>query len=292
MRRIAVGLCIALVSLAVAAQPNEPAALARLGQEASARGDADKAVEYFEKASALKPNDAVLHYQLGNAYGAAAQSGGMFGGMSLAKKAKAEWERAIELDPNNVEARYSLMQFLTEAPSMIGGSESGAMEQAAEIKKRDAINGHRAFAFIYAAGKKTDQARKEVVDMVKEQPASARAHYFFGVYLMTTDKNYKSAGDEFESVLKLDPSYVLAYFQIGHVAALAANNFPRGEESLKKYLAYKPKDGEPSIARTHYWLGTLYEKQGKKAEAKASYATALKINPSQKDAQEAMKRVG
>lgn len=42
-----------------------------------------------------------------------------------------------------------------------------------------------------------------------------------------------------------------AYFQIGHVAALAASNFARGEETLKKYLAYRPKDDEPSVARAH-----------------------------------------
>ncbi len=108
---------------------------------------------------------------------------------------------------------------------------------------------------------------------------------------MLTEKNYKSASDEFESTVKLDPSYMPAYFQIGHVAALAANNFARGEETLKKYLAYRPKDEEPPVARAYYWLGGIYEKQGKKTEAKSSYAASLKINPNQKDVDAAMKRV-
>ena len=60
---------------------------------------------------------------------------------------------------------------------------------------------------------------------------------------------------------------------------------------MKKYFSYTPKDEEPSIARAHFWLGSIYEKQGKKAEAKASYEASLKINPTQKDAAEAMKRV-
>jgi tetratricopeptide (TPR) repeat protein len=292
MKRIAAVLCIATVSLAVGAQTNDPSALARLGHEAFTRGESDKSAEYFEKAIALKPNDAGYHYQLANAYGQAAAAAGMFGAMSMAKKAKGEWERAVQLDPNFLLARYALLEFLVNAPSIMGGSESGALEQATEIRKRDAIDGHRAFALIQTAAKKPDLARKESVDMVKEQPASARAHYFFGVYLMVTEKNYKSAGDEFESALKLDPSYMTAYFQIGHVAALATNNYPRGEETLKKYLTYKPKDAEPSIARAYYWLGGIYEKQGKNAEAKSSYAASLKINPNQKDVEAAMKRVG
>jgi TolA-binding protein len=69
------------------------------------------------------------------------------------------------------------------------------------------------------------------------------------------------------------------------------SNFAQGEEALRKYLAYTPKSGEPSHARAHYWLGQIFEKQGKKAEAKASFATSLKLNPNQKDVAEALKRV-
>lgn len=104
---------------------------------------------------------------------------------------------------------------------------------------------------------------RRLVDMLKEQPSSARAHYLFGLYLMLTEKNYKAASDELEAAVRLDPAYMPAYFQIGHLAALAATNFARGEETLKKYLAYRPKDEEPPVARAHYWLGGIYEKQEK-----------------------------
>ncbi len=291
MKRLAVILSLAALSLAAGAQTNDAQALYQLGRAAITRGEPEKAVESFEKAVALKPNNAGYHYQLGNAYGQAAAAAGMFGKMSMARNAKAEWERAVELDPNFIPARFALVEFNVMAPAMFGGSEPVALEQAAEIRKRDAIDGHRAFARIHTAAKKPDLARKEYVDMVKEQPASARAHYFFAVYLMVTEKNYKSAGDEFETVVRLDPSYMPGYFQIGHVAALAANNFARGEETLRKYLAWQPKDEEPSIARAYYWLGALYEKQGKNVEARSNYAASLKINPNQKDVDAAMKRV-
>jgi len=288
LKRVAALLFLATTALS---QPNDPKALMHLGHEALLHGDADKAVELLEKAAALQPKSAEVHYQLGGAYGQAAGAAGMFGAMSLGKKAEEEWQRAVQLDPNYLPARFALIEFNVLAPAMFGGSESAAMEQAVEIRKRDAMEGHRAFARIYIAAKKLDLARKEYVDMLREHPQSARAHYFYGVYLMVTEKNYAAANGEFESVLKLDSAYMPAYFQIGHVAAVAANNFARGEEALKKYLAYKPKDDEPVIARAWYWLGTVYEKQGKKAEAKASYAASTKINPKQKDADAALKRV-
>ena len=53
-------------------------------------------------------------------------------------------------------------------------------------------------------------------------------------------------------------------------AASAGTNYPRGEEALRKYLAYAPKRDEPGLHRAHFWLGQIYEKTGRKAEAKAS----------------------
>ena len=290
MRRITAVL-IAAISLPVWAQTDDAQQLSELGLEATMHGKAEKAAEYLQKAVALQPNNADYHYRLANAYGQATVGAGMFKAVSLGKKAKAEFERAIQLNPDLIPARLALLEFHVVAPAMLGGSESAALEQAAEIRKRDAIEGHRAFARIHTSAKKPELARKEYAEMLKEQPASARAHYLFGLYLMLTEKNYKTAGDELEAAVKLDPAYMPAYFQIGHLAALAATNLARGEEALKKYLAYRPKDEEPPEARAHYWLGGIYEKQGKAADARSSYAASLKINPNQKDVNAAMKRI-
>ena len=81
-------------------------------------------------------------------------------------------------------------------------------------------------------------------------------------------------------------------YHIGRIASVANANLPRGEETLRKYLSgYTPKDNEPTLANAHYWLGAVLEKAGKKAEAKKSYETALKLNPGLKQATEALKRV-
>ena len=280
-----------LLTLPIAAQPKNAEALVQSSRDAIAHGDPDKAAELLEQAIALAPDNAAYHHRLGNAYGQAAAAGGMLAGMSLGKKAKEQWERAVQLDPDFIPARLALVEFNLMVPAMFGGDEAAATAHANEIRKRDAIEGHRAFAIIHTAAKKPDLARKEYTDLIAEQPSSPRAHYLFGVYLLVTEKHHQEANDQFEAALKLDPSYMPAYFQVGHVAALAGNNFPRGEGALKKYLGYRPKDDEPSLARAHFWLGSLYEKQGRKSQAKASYAASLKINPNQKDAKEAMKRM-
>ena len=46
------------------------------------------------------------------------------------KKVRTEFERAVELDPKNSEARADLAEFYIEAPSIVGGGKDKARAQA------------------------------------------------------------------------------------------------------------------------------------------------------------------
>ena len=73
-----------------------------------------------------------------------------------------------------------------------------------------------------------------------------------------------------ESTVKADPTYMMAFFRIGQLAAVANSNHGRGEEALKKYLAHQPGSDEAPHARTWFWLGGIYETSGRKAEARSA----------------------
>jgi tetratricopeptide (TPR) repeat protein len=275
----------------VAPLAGDAPALALMGRIALAKNDTDKAVDYLEKAVAKNDRSASFHYWLGNAYGQQAMVAGMLKGAMLAGKTRDQLERAVQLDPNLLEARFGLIDFYVVAPSMLGGSEDKAMQQAAEIKRRDSFSGHRAYARIYGRQKKMDLARKEYLDAVREQPRSAAAHAFLGAFFGVNDKNVKGGFDELETAVKLDPAYMITYFRLGQLAAISGTNLPRGEEALKKYITIQPKETDPSLGSAYYCLGQIYEKQGKKAEARAHYAIAVRYAPSQKTYQDALKRM-
>ncbi len=288
MRSISALLLLCLLSLRAFATDTD---LVAAGRAAMEKGDFDKASAVLEKAVAATPKNADAHYLLGGSYGRQAQGAGVLKQASLARKAKAALERAVELDPNHLDARDALVDYYTIAPGVMGGSNEKARAQAAEIKKRDSLRGHRAFSRIYMRDEKIDLARKELVDAVREQPNNHRAHQSLGLFYLTADKNYPAALHEFEMALKLQPDYMPAHLRIGQHAALTGINLTRGEAFVKKYLTYKPTAEEPSIAVAWYWLGMVYEKQGRKSDAKQAFTSALKLAPNDKGIKEALKRV-
>jgi tetratricopeptide (TPR) repeat protein len=260
------------------------------GRAALDRRDSDQAIAQFEKVVAQKPKSSEAHYYLGVAYAQKVETANMLSQMSLAKKAKDAWARAIELDPNYFNARLRLIEFYVNAPAMAGGGEDKAMELAAEAKKRDALDGHRAYARIYTIQKKYDAATKEMREAVREQPKSVRAHYLLGNALLN-QQEWKTSLQEYETALALDGAYMPTYFRIGHLAVRSESNYARGEESLRKYIGFKPADDEPRVGVAWYWLGMIQEMQGKKAEAKQSYLMAQKLAPDLNEATEALKRM-
>ena len=279
-------LCFVAVPLSAATAAEQLAA----GRAALDRDDNEKAVELFSKAIELQPNNAEAHYLLGLAYGDLAQRSNILKQASLAKKTRAEFERAVELDPNYLDARFMLINFYLLAPGFMGGGDDKALAQAAEIRRRDSIEGHRAYARVYTHQKKTDLVRKEFVEAVRENPKSGRAHYLLAGFLIN-EKTWPAALHELDMALQVDPAYMPIHLRLGAHAALSGSNYTRGEESLRKYLTHKPGNNEPPLAAAWYWLGQIQEKQGKKNEAKQSYRNGLKLAPNDKQLREAVGRL-
>ena len=261
------------------------------GLAALDRSDADAAADLFEKAVAQSPNSAEAHFYLGNAYAAKAQEASLFSVASLWGKVRDEFEKAVALDPKYLDGRFALLEFYAWAPGIMGGDYEKALAQAAEINKLDPMQAHRAYAGVYSAQKKQNLAKKEYLDAIQEYPTSPKPHYYFAQYLAFTEKDYAAAFNELETAIKIDPAYGRPWFELGQFAALSGTNLARGEEVLKKYLTMTPKKDEPPLGNAHYWLGAIYEKQNRKADAKREYETALKTRPGLQLAIKGLKRV-
>src|SRR6266850_7021766 len=96
--------------------------------------DYENAVTYGEKAVKLDSQNAEYNRWLGRAYGAKAEQSHSF---FLARKVKQAFEAAVRFAPWNIAARRDLMQYLVEAPWIVGGDKQKAREQIQAISEID-----------------------------------------------------------------------------------------------------------------------------------------------------------
>lgn len=275
---------------AVKADPADSRAASYLGRVYLAQGSPELAVEWMEKSIALEPSSAEYHLWLGRAYGYQAIRASVLKQPALAKKVRKEFEQASGLDSDNLEARFGLLEYYLQAPGILGGSERKAKEQAQEIRKRDALEGHRAFGRIAEHGKDFEGALREYERAAAEFPKKTEPAYWTAA-LSTRRKDYAKAFEVYERLLEKNPAEMTACYQIGRVAALSGERLERGTECLRSYLSHEPGPDEPSLASAHYRLGLLYEKKGSRDLARREYSAALELDPLYTDARQALRKI-
>jgi tetratricopeptide (TPR) repeat protein len=273
-----------------AKNPKDADAALYLGRTLFALRKTEPAAEWLEKAAALAPRRSDVYLWLGRAYGQAAVGASVFRQPGLAKKTRAAWEKAVALDPNNLDARDSLIQFYLLAPGFMGGGVDKAREQAAEIRKRDAIRGHLASVTIAFDQKDTAAAERELKVAIQEAPADPRARLSLALLYQAQEK-WAAAFDILEALLKADADNYDALYQVGRAAALSGQRLDRAEECLKRYLGRAPGPQSAPLANAHFRLGQVYEKKGSKSQARAEYQAALKLDPNLKEAKEALAKL-
>jgi tetratricopeptide (TPR) repeat protein len=149
----------------VSQYPADPSGAYYLGRIAFESEQYDQAATWFERAVQLDSGNSDYHRWLGRTYGQQAQHAGGEA-FFLARKVKTHLEKAVELNPDNIEARFDLMEYYLQAPAFLGGDAAKAKEQAAEITKRDASAGRKAWQRcqqedVSILGKKATLPRRE-----------------------------------------------------------------------------------------------------------------------------------
>jgi tetratricopeptide (TPR) repeat protein len=252
--------------------------------------DEDRAVFWLERAERLEPGSSECQLWLGRAYGAQAIHANVLHQPSLARKVHRAFERAVELDPSNLSARFALLEYDLRAPRFLGGSPEKARAQAEAIRQRDALRGHRAFGRIAEEDKRWDVAAAEYERAREDSPESPEP-LFWRARLAEQQKDYAAALDLLERLARM-PSQREALYEIGRICAVSGLRLARGEEALKAYLegpAATPD--EPSFASAHDRLGALYQRKKDRALARREYTAALELDPMLTEARQALLRL-
>ena len=276
---------------ALRSNPNDATASFYLGRIAMVEGRDGDAASFFERAVKLDATRSDYFLWLGRAYGRQAQHANVLRQAGLAKKTKNAWDRAVQLDPNNLDARENLIDYYLQAPGILGGSRAKAYAEAEEIRKRNALRGLLVLGRLYEGDKRYAEAERAYVYASKEPSERPVGQYRLG-QLYVTMGAYERAFDVFESMLKANPLDRLALFLIGRTGAMSGLRLDRAEEALRAYIRSIPEVGEPTLANAHWRLGQIYERRSDTAQARTEYLAALRLDPKHKDAAAALRRFG
>jgi tetratricopeptide (TPR) repeat protein len=272
------------------ANPQNAEALILLANAQVQAGQSEKAIDTSEKAIALAPKNSDAYFWLGNAYGSRIGEVGMLSKMSMAPKLRDAFEKTVELDPGNIEARNALIEFYLQAPSMMGGGKDKAVAQAAQIAKYDVARGHLARARILLEEKKMPEALKAYEAAYAAKPSDKNIRMAVGIGYQQAER-WPEAFKHFRSWTTQDPDASVAWYQLGRTAALSGLQLEEGAEALKRYLTFAHAKNEPKNENAYHRLGQVYARAGKKPEAKAAFLAALKLKPDMKEAKEELAKL-
>jgi tetratricopeptide (TPR) repeat protein len=251
----------------------------------------DPAIKSAEKAVAIDPQNSLYHEWLGRAYGEKADHASLFSAISLAKKTRKEFETAIQLDGKNFSARQALIEFDCSAPGIVGGGEEKALPQIKQLAEMDAAEGHYAAGNCRRQKKDFAVADEEFGKALESNPRSAELIYDIGDYAAKRGQPERllTVADMGERLAAGDPR---GRFYRGVALVLKKENPEEAERLLREYAKKAPmRSGYPRPAAAHAWLGRLFEDQNKMEEAVKEFESALKLDPKNKLAHEALKRM-
>jgi len=249
----------------------------------------DRGISACERARSLDPQKSLYHLWLGRIYGEKADRAGFsFSAMGLAKKTRASFERAVELDLKSWEARTDLAEFYLEAPGIVGGGKDKARQQADALLALNPIMAHWVLGRIAGKNKDTAGAEREYRAAIEASHGAAQAWLHLAQFLAHANRL-----DEMEQALRtLESSPVDRPDSLMDGASLllrTGREYPLAVRLLRRYLANPVEEG-PAF-KAHDYLGQLLEKQGDRHAAAEEYRAALALFHTYARAQENLKRV-
>ena len=240
------------------ANPDHPEAYYYLGRIAMEEKDLEQATEYFDKAADIDDTKSEYFTWKGIAYVQLLSTVDFMKQGLYAPRALKALETAVDLDPDNIDARMWLAGYYAQAPVFAGGSKEKTKEQYTAIIQID--------------------------------PAFVPAYVNYGIALMDFEE-FELAYEHFEKALEYEPENYSIFLYIGKLSAESGKYTTQGTLSLKKFLELAPDMFQDSKDEAWWYLGTIYLNEGDSDSARSAYEKAVALDPEKEDYQKSLKKL-
>ena len=273
-----------------------PAAQKQQIQQAIAENDWDTAEEIAQELTEQFDQEAEAHYLLALALRNKMENVSSMRALMNTGDYQDALEKAIQLDPNHLDARTEQIGFLIQAPGVAGGDRKQAAEKIQQLKPIHALSAAQMALQLASAEKKPQQQLQAIEEIIRLEPDNNRHHFTKGI-LLIDQKKYPAA----EIALKQaeadqDQQLVLAaLYQRARWRILAHQETQSAAQWLKDYIqrypALEKTNDLPDLSAAYWRLGLAYELNGDQPAAVSALETSVKLNPKFKLAKKDLKRL-
>ena len=199
------------------------------------QGDPKKAGDFFEKAVDLRPGESDYHLWLGRAFGRRAETSSFLTAPGYAAKARDSFEKAVHLDPRNMEAISDLFEYYLEAPGFLGGGLDRASKLAAHMAEVNPAEGHWAQSRLAEKRKQDRTAEEQLRRTIDLAPRQAGRVIDLAKLLAKTGR-YQESDEAFRRAESISPGAPKILFARASVYIETRRNLGLAKQLLRQYL--------------------------------------------------------
>ena len=225
----------------------------------------DQAITECEAAATAAPSSSEAQMWLGRVYGGKADHANPVSAFNLGRRVRSSFERAVELDPANLDAASDLGEFYVHAPSIIGGGLDKARTLAANVLPRSPALAHRLLA--QAAEKDSDFVTAEAefrkaVEMGHSPESMVDLGYFY-----YRRKQADQAAAAAQATADADHAHDAWIVEAANLLTDVDRSPDLAIRLLREYLASPRQSDMAPAFKVHLKLGRLLEQTGDHAGA-------------------------
>jgi tetratricopeptide (TPR) repeat protein len=207
-------------------------------------GDYKRATAAFERAVQAEPANSIYHDWLGKAWGRRAETSSFLTAPGYATKARKSFERAVELDPTNLEALSDLFEYYLEAPGILGGGLEKAEALAARFAKLDSAEYHWALARLAEKRKDLPAAEREYRRAAELEPSEPGRWIDLARFLARLGRHADSE-EAFDRAQKAAPDSPRVWFSRAAAWIESGRNLAAARRLLERYLEAELTPDDP-----------------------------------------------
>jgi tetratricopeptide (TPR) repeat protein len=203
--------------------------------------------EVLEKAVAADPANAGYELWLGRAFGRRAETASPFTAPASANKARQHFEKAVQLDPHNVDALGDLFEYYLQAPGFLGGGLDKATATADQMAALDGSEGQWAQARLAEKKKEFGRAEEHFKRAAELAPHQAGRLIDLARFLARQGR-YKESDQSFRNAEKIAPNNPQVLYARADTYITQSRNLETARKLLQRYLQAQLSPDDPPRA--------------------------------------------